>query len=195
MTRRERWERAAEWPLTVAAVVFLAAYAWPILDPDVGSPWLAICGLVTSVTWVLFALHYVARLALSVDRWSFVRNNLLDLAVIALPLLRPLRLLRLVMLLNVLNRRAGGSLRGRVAVYVAGATSLVLFVAALAVLDAERGAEDANIANFGDALWWAMTTVSTVGYGDRFPVTETAVSWLGVSCWPVLPFLAWSPRP
>lgn len=32
--RRDRWERAAEWPLTAAAVLFLAAYAWPILDPE-----------------------------------------------------------------------------------------------------------------------------------------------------------------
>jgi len=92
---------------------------------------------------------------------------------VALPLLRPLRLLRLVTLLSVLNRYAGGSLRGRVAVYVAGSTALVLFVSALAVLDAERGAEGANIAGFTDALWWAMTTVTTVGYGDRFPVTPT----------------------
>lgn len=88
-------------------------------------------------------------------------------------MLRPLRLLRLVKLLNVLNRHAGGSLRGRVAVYVAGSTALVLFVAALAMLDAERGADGTNIATFGDALWWATTTVTTVGYGDRFPVTET----------------------
>ncbi len=173
MSRRERWERAAEWPLTVAAVAFLVAYAWPILDPDLGRAFAGICQVVTWATWALFAIDYVARLGLSEGRWLFVRSNLLDLAVIALPLLRPLRLLRLVTLLGVLNRYAGSSLRGRVAVYVAGSTALVLFVAALAVLDVERDAEGANITTFGDALWWAATTVTTVGYGDQFPVSVT----------------------
>jgi voltage-gated potassium channel len=42
---------------------------------------------------------------------------------------------------------------------------------AVAVLDAERSAPGANITSFGDALWWASTTVTTVGYGDRYPVT------------------------
>lgn len=54
-----------------------------------------------------------------------------------------------------------------------GAVVLLIFVAALAILDAERGKPDANITSFSDAAWWAMTTITTVGYGDRFPVTGT----------------------
>ncbi len=153
--RRDRWERATEWPLTLAALAFLAAYAWPILDPDLNPGWRTACTAVASATSAIFAIDYVVRLGLSNDRSGFVRTNLLDLLVVVLPALRPLRLLRLVTLLTVLNRRAAGSLRGRVAVYVAGATTLVLFVAALAVLDAERGKPNSNITSFGDALWWA----------------------------------------
>jgi voltage-gated potassium channel len=168
---RERWEEAMEWPLTAVAVLFLAAYAWPIVDPGLDAPWPAVCDAVTWGTWALFAADYLIRLGLSTHRHAFVRSHLLDLALIVLPLLRPLRLLRLVTLLNVLRRHAGRSLRGRVVVYAVGSTALLMFVAALALLDAERGHPEGNVGNFGDAVWWAFATVTTVGYGDRFPVT------------------------
>ena len=49
---------------------------------------------------------------------------------------------------------------------------LVLEFASIGVLAAERDESDANIATASDALWWGYVTITTVGYGDRFPVTD-----------------------
>lgn len=167
----ERWLRITEWPLTGAAALFLIAYAWEVIA-DLSSASLIIAETVIWVTWATFLVDYFACLVLAPNRWRWFYTHLFDLAIVVLPMLRPLRLLRLVTILAVLQRTAGAAFRGRVLVYVIGAGSLLVFTAALAALDAERHAPGAHINTFARAVWWAFETITTVGYGDYTPVTE-----------------------
>ena len=167
--RLERWERKVEWPLTALAVVFLAAYAWQVLD-DHGAMHVPL-EIALWLVWLLFAVEFGMRLTLAQNKWKFLKTHLFDLAAVVLPMVRQLRVLRLITVITLLNKKFQHKIRQRVSIYVAGVTAIVAFCASLAVLDAERHAENASITTFGDALWWTLTTMSTVGYGDRYPVT------------------------
>jgi voltage-gated potassium channel len=164
------YDAHVDWWLTGLAVLFLVVYAVQVLAQPTGAADL-VCEVVLTGVWVLFGLDYAVRIALARRRWRFVGTHLLDLAILLLPMFRQLRALRVITIISVLNRQLRDDVRGRVVVYVTATVALVGFVAALAVLDAERDAEGASITTFGDAVWWTITTISTVGYGDRYPVT------------------------
>jgi voltage-gated potassium channel len=188
MTPVQRWEKRAEVPLLLLALAFLVAYAWPVLDPRLDPDLRTMLEVASWTVWAAFVLDFAARLYLAQERRGYALSHWYDMALIVLPMLRPLRLLRLLAFARVLNRSAAGSLVGRVSAYVAGTAVMALALGALAVLDAEQDAPGANITTFGDALWWSATTVTTVGYGDLFPVTTTgrlvavALMLVGIAC-------------
>jgi voltage-gated potassium channel len=165
----ERWESRAEWLLAGVAVVFLVAYSVQVLAQPRGLT-KSLLEWFMYALWLAFAVDYLARLILADQRMRWFFRNLLDLAIIAIPFLRALRMLRLVAVIDALQKAFGDANRGRLVIYTAFSAVLLIYAGSLAELDAERSGPG-RIKNFGDAIWWSLTTITTVGYGDFVPLT------------------------
>jgi voltage-gated potassium channel len=171
LSRLERYERRTEWLLVAVALIFLVLFSVRVLVEPQGDFLTAIDAALLA-TYAVFAADYLARLTLAKPRGRWFFRHLVDLLIIALPFLRPLRLLSLAVVVKVLQRAVGHTIRGKVIVYTVCGAVVIVYAAALAILAAERsGTGDKTINTFGEALWWSMTTVTTVGYGDLAPAT------------------------
>jgi voltage-gated potassium channel len=167
---QETWPKYSELPLVGAAFLFLAAYSILVIaePPD---PYAAVLTIVMALTWLAFGVDYIVKLLLAPrpGRW-FVRHPM-DLLMVLVPVVRPLRLLGPFSLRKVMGRASGTAIRARVMAYVIASAVILIYTVALSVLSFERGAPNANITTMGDSLWWAIVTITTIGYGDYYPVT------------------------
>lgn len=84
----------------------LAAYALPIINPELSPAILLICRWVLIVVWLLFAIEYFVRLSIAEDKKKYFRSNLLDFAAVALPVLPLLRAVRALVAVTSTTRKA-----------------------------------------------------------------------------------------
>ena len=164
---RLAYQRRTSYPMFVVGMLFLVALVITV-DPVSPEPARVIAGVVLTAVWVIFVVDYVIGYYLSARRRHYVKTHLVQLIGIMFP---PLRVLLIGHVFVIMTKDAKQKLGGRVRIYALYLTTMVLVVASIVEYGFESRAANGNIRTLVDAFWWSTETVSTVGYGDYFPVT------------------------
>lgn len=183
-TRREellhRFEDLTEWPLLLLALAMIPLLVVPLVA-DVSDATNTAIETSLWIIWAVFLVELSVRTYLAERRVEYLARHWYDVLIVAVPFLRPLRIIRsarairLVRLVRVapVAVRAWASahaiLRHRGLQYVLLFGVIVILASAGVVMLFER--DQGPIDDYGTALWWAITTMTTVGYGDVVPVT------------------------
>jgi voltage-gated potassium channel len=170
----DRIEQVTKYPMALLGIAWLVL-AVVVLSTDVDSS--ASTLLVGSffALWVIMLVEYLVRLVVTPDTPGYVRRRWVEPATVLVPPLQGWHFVgieKMGILLHEWELRVESILKHHSLFRVLIAAVVTLFLGAWLVLLFEEKAKGSNIHDYPDALWWAIVTVTTVGYGDRYPVTE-----------------------
>ena len=161
------WEERSSRPMFVASVLYLLAFAAPIMSTRIQEPYDGYLNILQLILWGLFAADYCIRLYLAPRRLYFITHNLMNLAIVLLPAWRIVSFLAMIHLTT--NRQY--KRLSELAVKLFGYTAFFIIMFALAIYSVESSEPGAMIRDLPTAYWWTFTTLATVGYGDVYPIT------------------------
>ncbi len=170
----DRIEQHTKIPMTLLGVAWLVL-AVIVLNSDVnGSASTVVVGSLF-VLWVILLVEYLVRLVVTPDRRGYLKRRWVEPATVIVPPLQGWHIVgmeKMCLLLREAELRVESILRHHSLFRVLIAGAGTIFLGAWLVLLFEEHSKGSNIHDYPDALWWAIVTVTTVGYGDRFPITE-----------------------